>query len=266
MTKTIQEIKQMLANISNQDDPQIALLYADPRKGVHQLLNSWEKKMTSQINKKNNFLKRFSYERELWSKNYQFIAGVDEVGRGPLAGPVLAAAVILPKTFDAIDVIDSKQLSVKKRNELYQTIIEQAISIGIGEVDAEMIDEVNIYQATKIAMTKAINNLAPQPDTLLIDAMTLSLDIPQQSLIKGDALSNSIGAASIIAKVTRDKIMADYDIVYPGYDFKQNSGYGTSKHLAGLKKKGLTPIHRRSFKPVQDILQHHNTIKRETND
>ena len=166
----------------------------------------------------------------------------------------MAAAVILPHDFAELDVIDSKQLSEKMRDQLFDRIIAQALSIGIGVVDATVIDDINIYEAARLAMTQAVAELAPEPDYLLIDAMTLQTDIPQLSLIKGDARSNSIAAASIIAKVTRDRMMADYDRQYPGYGFAQHAGYGTKAHLAALAELGVTPIHRRSFGPVKSVI------------
>lgn len=193
------------------------------------------------------------FEREYWIKN-QLVAGIDEVGRGPLAGPVVAAAVVLDENFNLAEVHDSKQLSVKKREELVPQIKEQVIDYAFGVVTAEQIDEINIYQAARIAMSEAYNGLSHQVHGLLIDAMELDLTIAQTSLIKGDDRSISIGAASILAKDYRDKLMTEYDLQYPGYDFKNNAGYGTAKHLAGLEKLGITPIHRKTFAPVKKYL------------
>src|SRR5574344_1008392 len=176
------------------------------------------------------------YEEELYNKGITLIAGVDEVGRGPLVGPVVAAAVILPTDFFMSEINDSKKLSEKKRDELYPIIIENALSIGIGIVNEKVIDEINIYEATKIAMKEAISNLNVIPQHILIDAMKLDINIPSTSIIKGDAKSESIAAASIIAKVTRDKMMYELDKKYPEYDFKNNKGYRTKKHLDALKK------------------------------
>lgn len=181
-------------------------------------------------------------------KDYQYICGIDEVGRGPLAGPVVAGAVILPKDDIILYLNDSKKLSEKKREMLYDEIMSRAVATGIGMASPARIDEINILQATYEAMRMAIDNLEVRPDILLNDAVTIpQVDIPQVPIIKGDAKSISIAAASIIAKVTRDRLMVEYDKVLPGYDFASNKGYGTKAHIAGLKELGPTPIHRRSF-------------------
>lgn len=181
-------------------------------------------------------------------KDYQYICGIDEVGRGPLAGPVVAGAVILPKDDMILYLNDSKKLSEKKREMLYDEIMNRAVATGIGMASPARIDEINILQATYEAMRMAIDNLEVRPDILLNDAVTIpQVDILQVPIIKGDAKSISIAAASIIAKVTRDRLMVEYDKVLPGYDFASNKGYGTKAHIAGLKELGPTPIHRRSF-------------------
>ena len=188
----------------------------------------------------------FSYERE--HADCAFICGIDEVGRGPFAGPVVAGAVILPRDCSLLYLNDSKKLSEKKREELYDQIMENAISVGLGFVDNERIDDINILNATYEAMRQAISKLTQKPDILLNDAVTIpGVDIPQVPIIKGDAKSASIAAASIVAKVTRDRLMVEMDEKYPGYDFASNKGYGTSVHIEGLKKLGPCPIHRRSF-------------------
>ncbi|WP_294976639.1 ribonuclease HII [uncultured Leuconostoc sp.] len=255
MTETVSSIKAVLKQIDDISDVRLLQWRMDSRLGVKTALKSWDKKYANLKNQEQAFQARFSFERYYWQQGIINIAGIDEVGRGPLAGPVIAAAVILPSNFHSIDVIDSKQLSTKKREELYHVIIEQAVSIGVGIVDAAIIDDINIYQAARLAMTKAVKDLAPEPEVLLIDAMSLDIPIIQESLIKGDTLSNSIGAASIIAKVTRDRLMTEYSVTYPGYGFENNAGYGTKEHLDGLKERGTTPIHRRSFQPVRDQLQ-----------
>ena len=181
-------------------------------------------------------------------KDYPYICGIDEVGRGPLAGPVVAGAVILPKDDMILYLNDSKRLSEKKREMLYDEIMNRAVATGIGMASPARIDEINILQATYEAMRMAIDNLKVRPDILLNDAVTIpQVDILQVPIIKGDAKSISIAAASIIAKVTRDRLMVEYDKVLPGYDFASNKGYGTKAHIAGLKELGPTPIHRRSF-------------------
>ena len=195
------------------------------------------------------------YEKELYKAGYQAIAGIDEVGRGPLAGPVVAAAVILPPGCKIKGLNDSKKIPKKKHMAIYQAILDQALAIGIGIMDNTVIDQVNIYEATKLAMKEALSKLSLKPDYLLIDAMKLDVEIPQESIIKGDANSLSIAAASIVAKVTRDKLMADYDKEFPGYDFAQNAGYGTKSHLQGLERNGVTPIHRKTFEPVKSMCE-----------
>lgn len=195
------------------------------------------------------------YEQNLYKSGIKLIAGIDEVGRGPLIGPVVAAAVILPKNFYNKDIKDSKKISEKKRNTLYKIIEENAISIGIGVISSERIDEINIYEATKEAMKEAINNLNIKPEHLLIDAMKLKTNIPSTSIIKGDAKSQSIAAASIIAKVYRDNLMYELDKVYPMYDLKNNKGYGTKKHLEAIQKYGVIKEHRKTFKPVTDTIE-----------
>ena len=197
-------------------------------------------------------LDNYKYERELNEKGITLIAGVDEVGRGPLIGPVVAAAVILPKDYKLEGLTDSKKLSEKKREMFYEIIKRDALAIGIGIVDEKKIDEINIYEATKVAMKEAINKLKIKPEHILIDAMPLDLDIPTTSIIKGDLLSITISAASVIAKVTRDHMLYDIDKEYPMYDLKNNKGYGTKKHIEAIKKYGITKYHRLSYKPVSD--------------
>ncbi|MCM0598998.1 ribonuclease HII [Periweissella fabalis] len=252
--QTIKEIKAQLATITSPDSPLLAILADDQRQGVQTALTQWQRKYAKLMTAKIAFQEHLSFERTLRKQGYQMIAGVDEVGRGPLAGPVVAAAVILPANFELLGVNDSKQLSDKKRRELAPQIINQASAVGFGIVDAQQIDQINIYEASRVAMKQAIEQLQPTPDYLLVDAMVVDVNIQQDKLIKGDAKSASIGAASIIAKVKRDEIMADYDIKYPGYDFASNAGYGTVAHLAGLAAHGVSPIHRKTFAPVKKYL------------
>ncbi len=188
------------------------------------------------------------YERECLGQGFTYICGVDEVGRGPLAGPVVCAAVIMPLD-DVIDgVDDSKKLTAKKRETLSEIIRQKAIAYAICRVEPQVIDEINILQATRLCMKNAVESLEVKPGIVLSDGnMTLDIDIPQKSIIKGDALSYSIGAASIIAKVYRDKLMAEYAAIYPDYGFESNAGYGTAKHIEAIKRAGICPIHRRSF-------------------
>ena len=195
------------------------------------------------------------FEKEAAEKGCKDIAGIDEAGRGPLAGPVVSAAVILPKTFGNPDVTDSKKLSPKKRHRLYDVIYTQAVSVGIGIVDPIEIDRINILQASLLAMAMAVTNLAPRPDYLLIDGtFPIATDLPQKPIAKGDTLSNSIAAASIIAKVTRDRLMHKYHHYYPEFDFAKHKGYPTRAHKEAIRKFGCSPIHRKSFKGVREYV------------
>ena len=200
-------------------------------------------------------LDNYKYERELKKEGYKLIGGVDEVGRGPLVGPVVAACVILPNEFNLDGLTDSKKLSEEKRNYFFEEIKKQSISYGIGIIDEKKIDEVNIYEATKLAMKEAINNCKIKPDYVLTDAMKLDLDIPMTPIIKGDLKSITISAASVIAKVTRDRMMYELDKKYPMYDFKNNVGYPTKKHLEAIDKYGIIKEHRKSYGPVKDYLE-----------
>ena len=197
----------------------------------------------------------YEYERELRDKGIKLIAGVDEVGRGPLVGPVVAACVILPDDFNLDGLTDSKKLSEKKRDFYFEEIKRQAVSYGIGIIDERKIDEVNIYEATKLAMKEAINNCHIKPEHVLIDAMPLELDIPTTSIIKGDLKSITISAASVIAKVTRDRMLMELDEKYPMYEFKKNKGYPTKKHLEAIKEYGIIDEHRRSYGPVKEYVE-----------
>lgn len=189
------------------------------------------------------------FENELYENGIKYIAGIDEVGRGPLVGPVVTAAVILPRDFYDERINDSKKLTEKKRELLYDVIMENAVSVGIGISSEDVIDEINILEATKKAMIEAVNNLSVKPEHLLIDAVKLNIDIPQTPIIKGDAKSESIAAASIVAKVTRDRMMVELDKEHPEYDFKHNKGYGTKKHIEAIEKYGILKEHRKTFAP-----------------
>ena len=197
----------------------------------------------------------YKYEKELLKKGITLIAGVDEVGRGPLVGPVVAACCILPEKFNLEGLTDSKKLNEKKRDYFYEEIKKQAISYGIGIIDEKKIDEVNIYEATKLAMIEAIKNMDIKPEHILIDAMPLELDIPTTSIIKGDLKSITISAASVLAKVTRDRMLLELDKKYPMYDFKNNKGYPTKKHLENISKYGILDNYRRTYKPVKELLK-----------
>lgn len=219
---------------------------SDTRGGVQTIVEQAKKrleKLQQEIQRTEELKK---YEKQY--QEYEFICGIDEVGRGPLAGPVVAAAVILPKDCDILYINDSKKLTEKKREELYDVIMEKAVAVGIGMASPQRIDEINILQATYEAMREAISKLEVQPTLLLNDAVTIpGVDIKQVPIIKGDAKSISIGAASIIAKVTRDRMMVEYDAIMPEYGFASNKGYGAAVHIEALKKYGPTLIHRRSF-------------------
>ena len=253
---TIKEIKERLATIDDLDHPLFEELILDGRAGVQAAISKRKRELQKQVDEDLRLEKMLAYEKELYTQGIQLIAGVDEVGRGPLAGPVVAAAVILPKACKIPGLNDSKKIPKSKHKEIYEAVLQNAVAIGIGIKDNQVIDQVNIYEATKLAMMEAIGQLEPQPQHLLIDAMKLDLPISQTSIIKGDANSLSIAAASIVAKVTRDQMMEDLDQLYPGYDFAQNAGYGTANHLAGLHKLGVTPIHRRSFEPVKSMCEY----------
>ena len=251
---TIKEIEEKLTKIDNPNDDFVQALLQDERKGVKVLLQKWLRHQENQKWQHEKFLDMMVYERKFSKEGYRYIAGIDEVGRGPLAGPVVASAVILPSDIYLPGIDDSKKLTESKREQYYAEIKEKAIAIGIGIIDNEEIDAVNILNATKKAMLQALQQLTPKPDFLLIDAVKLDTPYPTESIIKGDSLSVSIACASIIAKVTRDRMLKEYDEKYPGYGFANNSGYGTKEHLDGLKLNGITPIHRKSFAPIKDYL------------
>ena len=197
------------------------------------------------------------YENELYKQGIKLIAGIDEVGRGPLVGPVVTAAVILKEDYYDERINDSKKLTEKKREMLYDVIMENALSIGIGISSNEVIDEINILEATKKAMIEAVNNLSIKPEHLLIDAVKLDIDIPQTSIIKGDAKSQSIAAASIIAKVTRDRMMIELDKEYPEYGYAKHKGYPTKDHIAAVEKYGVKDFYRKTFSPISEIINKH---------
>ena len=224
---TIKEIKERLATIDDLDHPLFEELILDGRAGVQAAISKRKRELQKQVDEDLRLEKMLAYEKELYAQGIDLIAGVDEVGRGPLAGPVVAAAVILPKACKILGLNDSKKIPKSKHKEIYEAVLQNAVAIGIGIKDNQVIDQVNIYEATKLAMMEAIGQLEPQPQHLLIDAMRLDLPISQTSIIKGDANSLSIAAASIVAKVTRDQMMEEFDREYPGYDFAQNAVYVT---------------------------------------
>lgn len=250
---SLAQLRRDLAAVTTADDPRLQALQADPRKSAQQLRQQLERRFAKQAAAEAAFQERLHYERPFWERG-QRVAGIDEVGRGPLAGPVITSAVILPPDFDVPLVNDSKQLTPKERARLYPIILAKAEAVSIGAASPQLIDQVNIYQATRIAMQRAVLGLGLAPQHLIVDAMQIPVDLPQTRLIKGDAKSASVAAASIVAKVFRDHLMDSYDCLYPGYGFAQNAGYGTAEHLAGLAERGVTPIHRRSFAPVKAAL------------
>lgn len=247
MAVSLAELKDQLQAACEDELPVFVQRYReDSRAGVQKLVASAEKRM-AELAKERERIEKLKYYEKKYGE-YTYICGIDEVGRGPLAGPVVAGAVILPKDCDILYINDSKQLSEKKREELYDIIMEKAAACAVGYATPERIDEINILQATYEAMREAIGKLKPAPTLLLNDAVTIpGVAVPQIPIIKGDAKSISIGAASIIAKVTRDRLMVEYDRVFPEYGFAGNKGYGSAAHLEALKKYGPTPIHRRSF-------------------
>lgn len=247
MEQKISEIKNIFQAAGLNELPAFIKTYEkDERSSVAAIVQKAQKQIEDHEKELARTEKMKEYEKKYDS--FSWICGIDEVGRGPLAGPVVAGAVILPKDCDILYLNDSKQLSEKRREELYAVIMEKAVSTGLGFVASERIDEINILQATYEAMREAISKLDPQPEILLNDAVTIPLiNIRQVPIIKGDAKSISIAAASIIAKVTRDRLMVSYDEIYPEYGFASNKGYGAKAHLDALKKYGPTPIHRRTF-------------------
>lgn len=249
MEQKISEINEIFRAADYSELPELLLSYKnDNRSGVQKILESAQKRLKALEKEKERTKKLKSYEKEYDA--FGVICGIDEVGRGPLAGPVVAGAVILPRDCQILYLNDSKQLSEKKREELYEVIMEQAVATGIGYASPQRIDEINILQATYEAMREAVSQLPIEPAVLLNDAVTIPMikpSIHQVPIIKGDAKSVSIAAASIIAKVTRDRLMADYDILFPEYGFASNKGYGAAAHIQAIQAYGPTPIHRRSF-------------------
>lgn len=254
MESTKMTIKELGAVFSSGqvDDELLELCRKDTRKAVQALLRRYQRQQEERA----RIASLYTYENQALEEGFRIVAGVDEAGRGPLAGPVSIAAVILPKGLYLPHLNDSKKLSPKLRDELFAEINENAIAIGTALVDAATIDRVNIYQATINGMYEAIFQLQPQPDKVLIDAVQLErLPMPSLSIIKGDAKSASIAAASIIAKVTRDRLMDEYDREYPQYGFSRHKGYGTAEHIEAIRKYGPCPIHRKSFEPIKSILE-----------
>ena len=248
-TLSIKEIKNLIK--TEPTDALIEAIKLDERKGVQNIFKAYLRDQKEH----ERVMAMYKYENECRQNGYNLIAGVDEVGRGPLAGPVVVAAVILPPNFFIEKINDSKKLSEATREKIYDLIMENAIAVNRAIIDEKTIDRINIYQAAMNGMYESIYGLDKKADAVLIDAMPLeSLDIYHQSIIKGDAKSASIAAASIVAKVERDRMMNEYDKLYPGYGFAKNKGYGTSEHLEALRKYGPCEIHRKSFEPIKSML------------
>ena len=245
--KSITEIRSEYENLQTEQLPAFLKMYCDDtRTGVQNILAKADRQIKALEAERERTHTMYAFEREYAS--FSAICGIDEVGRGPLAGPVVACAVILPKDREILYLNDSKKLTARKREELCEVILSEAVSVGIGMADHRRIDEINILQATYEAMREAVNKLIVSPDILLNDAVTIpGLFMKQVPIIKGDAKSASIAAASIVAKVTRDRMMVEMDETYPGYGFAENKGYGSAAHIAAIRQIGPSPVHRRSF-------------------
>ncbi|AKG73771.1 ribonuclease HII [Salinicoccus halodurans] len=250
--KSVWEIAEEIARLGTLEEIEKCGYGADARKGVVNAIEKQKRRIAKEQKLLDKYEKMSSYEQNL-KPGCRYIAGVDEAGRGPIAGEVVAAAVILPDGFLLPGLDDSKKLSLEKR-EAFREIIMREADYGIGIASVEEIDKLNIYEASKLAMRRAVDNLNLTPGHLLVDAMTIDMGIDETPIIKGDANSVSIAAASVIAKTTRDMMMKDYDAQYPGYHFSNHKGYGTREHLAGLEKYGVLPVHRKTFEPVKSLI------------
>lgn len=229
-------------------------ILADPRKGVQTLVSSYMRRLERESRERLRVESLYQVESEFYKKGIRYVAGIDEVGRGPLAGPVTVAAVILKPHWFAAGLNDSKKVTPRHREELSEKIHREAVDISIVSLPPEEIDALNIYQATMLAMYQAVKNLKVQPEAVIVDAMPLHFPFPTVSMVHGDARSASVAAASIVAKVYRDHLMDEYDQKYPGYGFAQNKGYGTAEHIEAIRNLGITPIHRKSFEPVKSMI------------
>ena len=248
----INEVKELLAGTPTSE--QLAELKADERSGVQKLLAAYYKRLEKAAQEKERFTKMLSYEKKYYAQGIQYVAGVDEAGRGPLAGPLVIAAVILPQDVFISGLNDSKQLSAAKRDKLYDEVLAKAVAIEVNIVSVSNIDKYNIYTATQRGMAEVLEHLPVRPQVALIDAMPVEAKgMETVSIIHGDALSASIAAASIIAKVTRDRIMERMDVLYPAYGFASNKGYGSGAHMQAIAEFGATKWHRRSYEPVKSM-------------
>ena len=249
---TISEIREIL--LGSPSEEFLAELEQDGRVAVKKLLQAYHKRVEKAALERERFHKMLSYERQYYAEGAKLIAGVDEAGRGPLAGPLVIAAVVMPEEFFISGLNDSKQISASKRDKLYDEILQKALSVSVNVVSISNIDELNIYRATQQGMAEVLLHLDKQPDVAFIDAMPVEAgDIKTVSLVHGDALSASIAAASIIAKVTRDRIMEKLDTLYPAYKFASNKGYGSKEHMQAIDMEGVTEWHRRSYEPVKSL-------------
>ena len=249
---TISEIREIL--LGSPSEEFLVELELDQRVAVKKLLQAYYKRIEKAALERERFHKMLSYERQYYDEGAKLIAGVDEAGRGPLAGPLVIAAVVMPQDFFISGLNDSKQISASKRDKLYDEILQKALSVSVNIVSISNIDELNIYRATQQGMAEVLLHLDKQPDVALIDAMPVEAgDIKTVSLVHGDALSASIAAASIIAKVTRDRIMEKLDTLYPAYKFANNKGYGSKDHMQAIDQDGVTEWHRRSYEPVKSL-------------
>ena len=249
---TISEIREIL--LGSPSEEFLVELELDQRVAVKKLLQAYHKRIEKAVLERERFHKMLSYERQYYDEGAKLIAGVDEAGRGPLAGPLVIAAVVMPQEFFISGLNDSKQISASKRDKLYDEILQKALSVSVNIVSISNIDELNIYRATQQGMAEVLLHLDKQPDVALIDAMPVEAgDIKTVSLVHGDALSASIAAASIIAKVTRDRIMEKLDTLYPAYKFANNKGYGSKDHMQAIDQDGVTEWHRRSYEPVKSL-------------
>lgn len=249
--ETVAAIKQRLQEGATPEE--IIRWSGDERSGVRQALQAHQRREERRERETQRLRNLYRYERDLYARGYTLVAGTDEAGRGPVAGPVTVGAVILPPEWHCIGLNDSKQLSPEKREQLYRDIVEHAIAYKVIHVSAAEIDETNIYQAVQEGMRRAVAELTPAADAVLSDAMPFAVEVPLQAIVHGDALSASIAAASILAKVSRDRLMCLYDEEYPGYHFSVHKGYLTELHREMLERLGPCPIHRRSFEPIKSM-------------
>lgn len=254
--EAVNQIKQHLSSVDLDKIPEAIKIYLeDERISVKKLIEQYQKKYIKYQNELQRIKEISKYETELYQKGKTFIAGIDEVGRGPLAGPVMTCAVILPKDCNVLGINDSKKLSSSQRENICTQLKQVAIDISISKVEADEIDKINILQSVYKSMKQSVNNLNTKPDIVLVDAVSIpNINVEQLSIVKGDAKSISIAAASIIAKVTRDKLMDEYSKKYPEYGFERNKGYGTKEHIDAIKEYGLCPIHRRTFVKNLEVL------------